>query len=111
MSLRYKLKTSRHWFKYKGQRNYVNNLNENKKKRNHIESRVNNSTNTNTKPIWDALNIPKPKSKEDLSCDTLNNHFVSITKILTSHLKRPARDVKKFLPTYCHVSLKLHIWI
>lgn len=100
MSLRDQLKRSKLWLEYKRQRNYVNNMIRNKK-RNHIESLVKNSTNTNTKPIWDALNVSKPKSKEidtDLSCDALNDHFVSIAKILTSHLKKPARVCEEIPP-------------
>ena len=71
------------------------------KKRNHIESLVKSSTNTNTKPIWDFLNVSKPKSKEidtDLSYDALNDHFLSIAKSLTSHLKRPARVHEEITP-------------
>ena len=76
---------------------------------------MNSSTNTNTNPVWDALNVSKPDSKEidtDLSCDALNDHFVSIASSLTSHLKRPARVHEEItvkllacLPEFTHLDL------
>ena len=99
------LKGSKHWLEYK-RRN---------KKRNHIESLVKSSTNTNTKPVWDALNISKLNSKEidiKLSYDALNDRFVSIAKLLTSHLQRPPRVHGKItlkllscVPEFTHLDL------
>ena len=98
-------KGSKDWLEYK-RRN---------KKRNHIESLVKSSTNTNTKPVWDALNISKPNSKEidiKLSYDALNDRFVSIAKLLTSHLQRPPRVHGKItlkllscVPEFTHLDL------
>ena len=83
------------------------------KKRNHIDSLMKSSTNNNTKPVWDALNVSKPNSKEidiDLSCDALNNHFMSIAKSLII-VKDQLEYMTILLSNYCHVSLNLHIWI
>ena len=85
ISLSDQLKRSKHWLEYRD-RNYVNNVIRN---------------NTITKPIWDVLNVSKPKSKEIdtyLSCEALNDHFVSIAKSLSSYLKRPARLYEEITP-------------